>query len=96
MKTQVEIKTGFFPLAWFLFFVTPVIEINNVRHTQKWGTSSFDVTPGKHTIHIYFPYLWRSMCGANHVNIEIQEGETKKINYHMPPWMFSKGRITVQ
>jgi len=31
MQTGIQIKTEFFPLAWFLHFVTPTIEINGEK-----------------------------------------------------------------
>lgn len=37
MKTGIEVKTSFFPLAFFLFFVTPTIEINGEKYKEKWG-----------------------------------------------------------
>ena len=93
MKTGIEIQTGFFPLAWFLHFVKPVIEINGKKHTEEWGPSFFDLPPGKYEVKIYFPYMWRSECGANQISLTLQEGLIKKIEYYMPPWMFAKGSI---
>ena len=94
-KARLEIKTGFFALAWFLFFVTPVIEINGKQVKKPWGTSYFDLEPGVYTVKIYFSYLMMSQCGANQVTFELSEGQSRKINYNMPPWMFAKGKITV-
>lgn len=90
---RLEIKTGFFGLAWFLFFVTPVIEIDGKPFKRKWGLSHFDLEPGIHMVKIYFSYFMMSECGANRIRIKVEEGKTKKVNYHMPPWMFAKGRI---
>ena len=95
MNTGVDIKTEFFPLAWFLFFVTPTIEINGVKHKQKWGESFFSLTPGEHLVKISFPYFGMNECGANEVKFSITEGQKRKINYNMPPWMFSKGSINI-
>lgn len=95
MKTQIEVKTGFFFMAWLLYFCTPVITINGEMHRRKWGYSSFDLAPGIYNIKIYFPYIMKPECGANRVTIELKEGESKLIKYNMPPWMFSKGKITV-
>ncbi len=93
MSTRLEIKTEFFPLAWFLFFVTPTIEINGEKHKKKWGTTSFDLSPGEYKVKIYFPYIGRAECGANNISVSLSEGDQKRISYYMPPWMFSKGSI---
>ena len=93
MKTGIEIKTGFFPLAWFLYFVTPIIEINGVKHKKKWGTTFFPLTPDKYMVKISFPYMGKSECGANEIDVSLSEGQTIKIVYNMPPWMFAKGSL---
>ena len=95
MKTRLIIKTSFFPLAWFLYFVTPTIEINGEKHKNKWGENFFDLSPGQYRIKISFPYMFNSECGANEIQVSLRKGESKKIKYYMPPWMFSKGSIKV-
>lgn len=78
MKTGLEIKTTFFPLAWFLYFVTPTIEINGEKQKKKWGNTFFALSPGEYLIKIYFPYFGKSECGANEIKVSISEGEQKK------------------
>lgn len=94
MNTGIEVTTRFFPLAFLLFFVKPRIEINGKSFDRKWGTSSFELPAGEYRVKISFPYIMRE-CGANEVLVRISEGGTAKIDYFMPPWMFSKGRIRV-
>lgn len=94
-KGKLEIKTGFFGLAWFLHFVTPVIEINGQRVKKPWGTSYFELEPGNYTVKIYFSYFVMSQCGANQVSVKLDEGQSKMISYKMPPWMLAKGKMTV-
>ena len=93
MKTGIEIKTGFFPLAWFLYFVKPTIEINGDKHKESWGTKLFPLSPGEYTVKISFPYFGISECGANEIKVSLAEGQTRKIVYNMPPWMFAKGSL---
>ena len=92
-KGRIEIETRFFPLAWFLHFVTPVIEIDGKSVKRKWGVSHFDLEPGLHQVKIYFSYFMMSECGANRIRIKVEEGKTKKVTYYMPPWMLAKGRM---
>lgn len=93
MKTGLEIKTGFFPLAWFLFFVTPTVEINGTKHKDKWGTKFYNLEAGDYTVKISFPYFGKAECGANQINVSLTEGQVRKITYNMPPWMLAKGTI---
>ena len=37
--------------------------------------------------------MGNSKCGANEINVKIEEGQTKKLTYKMPPWLFKKGSI---
>ena len=95
MKTGINVKTGFFPMAWFLFFVTPTIEINGERHKKKWGKTFFSLPPGEYLVKISFPYFGRPECGANEVKVSLSEGQERKVTYNMPPWMLAKGSIRV-
>lgn len=88
-----NIKTGFFPLAWVLYFCKTVVEKNGEKNTQKWGTHFFELKPGEYNIKIYFPYLFMKECGANQIQLTIVEGQTKKISFYMPPVIFLKGTI---
>lgn len=93
MKTGLEIKTEFFPLAWFLYFVTPTIEINGEKHHKKWGENYFSLSPGEYQVKISFPYMGKSECGANEIKVSLSEGQIKRITYNMPPFMLAKGTI---
>ena len=72
MKTTLNVNLDFFPLAWVLFVCTPVVEIDGEQHSKKWGNHSFKISPGKHSVKIYFPYKGligtiQEMLGANKV-----------------------------
>jgi len=91
-----EIKTGFFPLAFLLFFCTPTIEIDGVAERRSWGRSKFEVAPGTHRVKIYFGYLFKPQCGANEIDVTVAENQVASIKYWMPPWMFSRGSLKVE
>ena len=95
-RTGVEVKVGFFPLALFLYFCTPRIEIDGKVHKVSWGTHFFDLPSGRHTIKIYFGYLFMPSCGANSIDVVVEEGKTRKVKYWMPPWMLAKGSIRAE
>ena len=95
MKTQLNLKLAFFPLAWFLFFVKPFIEINGEKHEKSWGSCSFDLDPGQYEIKIYFPYLGIDKCGLGQITCSLEEGETKTISYYMWPWALAKGEVNI-
>ena len=95
MNAKIDIKINFFPLAWFLYFVEPIIELNGEKHKKEWGKHSFELSPGKHLVRIYFSYMGKTECGLNQIEFQVKSGETKKISYYMPPFLFSKGRVKI-
>ena len=98
MKTGIEIKTSYFPLvplSWFLFLVKPVVEINWKVFKNSWRSHFYDLPSGEYLVKIYFSYMGNSKCGANQIELKIEEGQAKKILYKMPPWLFKKGWIKV-
>ena len=92
-QTGIQIKTGFFPLSWFLFFCNPIIEIDGQKNPSKWGLTFHAVAPGKHMVKIYFAYFGMPQCGANQVQVDVQEGKQVMVDYYMGGWMLSPGRI---
>ena len=95
MNTGIEIKTAFFPIAWVLFFVKPVIEINDIKVKKPWGTGFFKLPAGVYIVKIHFNYLGAE-CGANQIRVRLFEGQTVKISYYMPPWIFAKGIMKIK
>lgn len=92
-STGIQVKTGFFPLSWFLYMCTPMIEIDGQVNKSKWGSTFFAVPTGKHVVKIYFPYFGMSQCGANQIEVEVKEGKSVFVDYYMGGWMLSKGKI---
>jgi len=92
-RTGVEVKVGFFPLAFLLFLCTPRIEIDETVHKRYWGTHFFELAPGRHTIKIYFRYLFMPQCGANSIDLVVTDRKACRVNYSMPPLMLAKGSL---
>ncbi|MEN6644038.1 MAG: hypothetical protein ABFE08_16495 [Armatimonadia bacterium] len=92
-QTGVEVNLSFFPLAWFVFFCTPRVEIDGVCQTMPWGTHVLPTTPGMHRVKVYFPYMLMPQCGANTIDVMVSEGSTTRLKYYMWPWMFAKGSL---
>ncbi len=95
LRGSIQITTDFFGMAWFLYFVTPIIELDGHSIKRDWGTNSFDLDEGEYVVKIFFPYFFMTQCGANQVKVKIESGKTTKLSYYMPPWMFSKGRMKI-
>ena len=93
---QMTISLGFFPLGFFLFFCTPVVDINGRATKYSWGTHTFSLRPGRYKVGVYFRYLWMKKCGSNWVEFDLADGESKNVSYYMWPWMFARGKMSVR
>ncbi len=94
-KTGVEVKTGFFWLAFIFFFCTPRIEIDQAVHKKYWGRHFFELSPGEHQVTVYFVYLFKPRCGENSITVTVAPDTVTHIRYFMPPWIFVKGSLKV-
>jgi hypothetical protein len=95
-QTGVDVKAGFFPLAFFLFMCAPRIVIDGGEpQLRSWGTHFFPLSPGRHTVKVYFKYLFSSECGANTREIDVTEGSVVRVTWYMWPLMFLSGSMKV-
>lgn len=95
-NSGVAVKTGFFPLAFFLFLCKPRIVIDGgAPQSRYWGKHYFPLAPGRHTIKIYFPYLFKPECGANQREIVVPENGSVMVTFYMWPWMLAPGAMKV-
>lgn len=92
-STGLQVTTGFFPLAFFLFFCSPVIVIDGQASKTGWGTRFFAVPPGQHTVKIFFRYMWMAECGANAMTVAVYPGQVTRISYYMPPFIYAAGSL---
>ncbi len=90
----IEVDTGFFPLALFLYFFDTLVVIDDVAQALPWGTHTFPVQAGQHRVRISHKYFG-SQIGANSVDISVPPGHQVSVRYRAPWLIFLKGRITV-
>ncbi len=92
---RLELTTGFFPLAFILYAVTPVLTLNGQAWRQAWGNSVYDLPPGEHHLHVCFPYLFQDQCGPASLMVPIYAGHVSRVKYDAPFFMFSNGTMQV-
>jgi hypothetical protein len=94
---EIEITATFFILAFLLFFFKPTFVVDGQAYTgQPWRTPvRFPVTPGRHTVRIFFPYLFIKECGPANVEVDVPAGTTVPITYKAPWLVFLAGRTSV-
>lgn len=74
-----HVHSSFMPLAFFLFGVTPSVDIDGVTHKCPWGWSSFELAPGSHTLQVSFPYF-KAITGPAEVSFTL-DGEDAVVSY---------------
>src|SRR5258706_2796164 len=89
--TGIQVETSFFPLSFFLYLCTPTMVIDGVAHRRPWGTHSFQLEGGLHTVRIFFGYLFMSNCGDNSINVVVHSHCIHQFKFEMLPSMFPKG-----
>ena len=91
--TAIQVEAGFFPLSVFLFFCKPRVAIDGETNLVEWGPHSFPVSSGRHSVKVFFRYLTMEECGANTIELNVAEGETKRVKYSAPLLVMMKGTI---
>ena len=94
---MIEVKATFFPLAFLLFFFKPTIVVDGVAHKAKWWDSyTFPVAAGRHSVKVFFKYMFLAEAGANTVEVTVSEGGTARVRYRAPLVIFLKGKIRAE
>ena len=92
---RLEVHTGFFFLAWILFFVSTGITINGQLTPRPWGLSYWDLPPGIYRVRVHFNYLFGPTGGAER-QVQIYPGHTTRLKYEAPFFMFMPGTLYEQ
>ncbi len=90
---RLEVKTGFFFLAWMLHFVKPNVEINGQRHKPNWGRFTIDLYPGQYHLHVSFPWVFGDKTGPAQTPVNIYAGHVTFVSYEAPLFLLSPGTI---
>jgi hypothetical protein len=91
-----EIKAGFFPLAFLLFFCTPHISINGSPPIRgKWGDNLIPVEPGRHQVTMWYPYGFIKQASKATLVVDVAHGQVAQLTYrpHILYIVFLPGRF---
>ncbi len=95
-QTGIEITAKFFPLAFLLFFFPPTFVVYGQATRAKWREPLvFPVTPGPHTIRVFFTYLFLREAGRAEAQVDVPEGTTRRVGYKAPWLVFLRGKVVV-
>jgi len=89
------LRTGFFPLAFLLYFFPPQASIDgSPPFALRWGENPLPgVPPGRHHVRVWFRYMFFGECGVADGVIDVPPQGTF-LEYKAPTWLvFSRGRF---
>jgi hypothetical protein len=95
-QAGLEIKAGFFPLAFVLFFCTPHLSINGSAPIRaKWGDNLIPVEPGRHQVTMWYPYAFIKQASKATLVVDVAHGQVAQLTYrpHILYIIFLPGRL---
>ena len=94
-SSSIQVETSYPALAFLLSAFNTRVAINGQRYELPWGTHTFPVGPGLHTVRVSFKYLLPSDAGGNEVEVDVPPGGTVRVRYRAPWLVFLKGKLQV-
>jgi hypothetical protein len=82
IRSGIEVKMGFSPVAFLLYFRRPVVEINGYPNPLGWGTHFVDLPPGRYLVSIYYSSLFSSRYELKSYEVFLQPGMVRRVNYY--------------
>ena len=96
-ETVIEVEAYASPLSFYRWFCHPRVVIDGEMHLVTWGEHHFSVSPGSHTVEIFFRYLLMEKSGRATAEVGIAEGETTHVRYSAPAlWQSYLARGTIE
>jgi hypothetical protein len=95
-QAGLEIKAGFLPLAFILYFCTPHISINGSPPIRgKWGENLIPVEPGRHQVTMWYPYAFIKQASKATLTVDVAHGQVAQLTYrpHILYVVFLPGRL---
>jgi len=91
--SAIAVTAKFLPLAFFFYFVKPVIEINGHPVRAAWGRNVVPVPPGRYHVHVHTPYFLPSRVGNADVTVDVPPGQAVELEYRSPLIVFLQGAL---
>ena len=91
-RTAIILRTRSHPLKFLVAFLyKPFVTIDGSTSVLPWGEHCFEVTPGPHEVRIALG----GSQGLARVDIDVQQGQTVRLNYRGPPNYLMEGKIKI-
>ena len=91
--TGIEVRLRFRGSSLYKMFASPRIVVNDDVRRARWGSQYFPLPPGRHSIEVHFMYFGVMKCGYNLISVNLDQDETRKVEYTSPWIVFMQGTI---
>jgi hypothetical protein len=92
----IEVETKFFFLAFLLLLFKPKVSIDGAEpQAHPWGVTPFPMSPGRHRVTVFVPYLLFPRMGESSVDVDVAAGQAVRVRWNAPWLVFLPGRIAV-
>ena len=92
----IEVTTSFFFMAFLLSFFATTIHIDQsapIKH--PWGTRTYPVAPGRHSVRVYCTYLFYPTMGDGTIAVDVAPGQVVRVTWRAPWLVFLTGSFSV-
>lgn len=90
----IALTLKFFPLAFLLMFLKPVVTINGQQYQVPWSKRTpIQLPPGQYHVHVHVPYLLPPKVGNADLAVNVGGGQPVELEYRAPLFMFSPGSL---
>ena len=91
----IEVRLRFFPLAFLFVLFKPALELDGGQPVRVgWGVTQIPVTPGRHQVVAYCPYLFFRRMGESAIVLDVVPGQVVQATWSAPWLAFLQGRWT--
>ena len=94
-SSSIQLQLRVRPSAIFLWLCRPQVRIGTVTYRRYWGTHTFEVLPGDHSVRVSVPYFGMSFGPAD-IPLAVQPGTTIRLRYDPPGLLNQPGTLTWQ
>lgn len=94
--TGIQVVAEYSYMLWGAAFAPVLIEIDTVKHKEKWGTHLFETAAGLHYVRICYN-MGLGDCYPASANVVVEDGNVTSVRYKLPSNAFQlQPRLEVQ
>jgi hypothetical protein len=95
-ESGITVRLRVFPLAIFFLLFKPRLCIDGgAPATLPWGRNFVPLSPGRHTLRCYLPYITFRYMGDSSTEVEVSGGTAQSVQWRTPWLVLLKGHWKV-